>query len=538
MVGAMAMAACGDDTGGSPDGAEDAAVDSVEADTGTTPSDSAEPDVDTTDGDGGPTVPPPCSPVALPAGVTVVEEGRYRRLEGLPTLPGLPARVVTVRLPEGYAEAGEARYPVLYMHDGQNLFDPSATPFGEWGVDEVMDGLVTAGVVPATIVVGVHNTSERVADYTPTPIPELGGGNAAAYADWLAGTLKPIVDGLFRTRCEREHTAVAGSSLGGLVSLYLGMRHPDHFGRLGVVSPSLWWDEQALLAAWEAYDGVMPMRLWVDMGTNEGGADPVTTLGDGVAEVRRAVDRALARGLVLGRDVALLEDLGAVHNEGAWRGRLPAILGFLLSDDGLAAFGDTRALLLRHAAPGLYVDVRPRLPVAVEVQVGARPRLGRMTVPPSLAPLTATGVATLDAHQVLVAGAAGDTTLAAAWDGLTVSAVVPTHGAGLVPVSFNVKRPASTPADAVVHVLGDAPGLGLGTDGGVPLAKSGDRFIGELPLATSSGFTYNYTLGSAATWETDEGGAKLGPRSHAAPDPAGTTVVTDSVKGWLGPPSP
>jgi len=486
-------------------------------------------------------IPPPCVPTHLPDGVTIVEDGRFRRVIGVPSPEGLPAREVTVFVPASYdAEAG-ARFPVLYMHDGQNLFDPAASAFGEWGVDEVLDGLVAAGVVPATIVVGVHNTRERVADYTPTAMAEHGGGNAAAYADWLVGTLKPIVDQSFRTRCEREQTAVAGSSLGGLVTLFIGMRHADHVGRLGVVSPSLWWDEGKLLDEWTAWTGRLPVRLWVDMGTGEDTTEVTGRVADGVAQVRRVVDRALARGMTYGRDVALLEDLGALHNEGAWRARLPAILGFLLAEhaDGpLAAFGPERALLVRAQRDALYLAVRPSLPLIVEVQVGARPRLMRVSLPPALAPLTATGTAAaLDPDTlVLAASAAGEVTLAASWagHGLAAERVMLVHGAGLVPVAFDVKRPTGTPSDAVVHLVGDAPGLGAGDPGAVPLAKNGDRWLGERPLAVGQGFTYNYTLGSDATWEADALGQRLAPRTHGPPDALGASVVVDRVEGWLG----
>ncbi|MCC6621086.1 MAG: hypothetical protein IT385_07510 [Deltaproteobacteria bacterium] len=527
--------ACGGD-----DGARDVASD-ADLETTSDVDDTSDATTEAEAGSDAVVIPPPCTPAHPPEGIVVVEDGRYRRISGVPTPDGLPARDVTVYLPATYdAEAG-ARFPVLYMHDGQNLFDPEASAFGEWGVDEVLDGLVDAGLAPATIVVGVHNTGERIADYTPTPMDPHGGGNAAAYADWLVGTLKPIVDQRFRTRCEREHTTIAGSSLGGLVTLFIGMRHPDHVARLGVVSPSLWWDEGKLLDEWEAWEGPLPDRLWVDMGTGEEPTEAPDDLPYGVDEVRRVVERALARGMVYGRDVALLEDLGAIHNEGAWRARLPAILGFLLSehaDGGFAAFGAERALQIRLERGALYLDVRPGLPVIVEVTAGARPRLGRMSLPPSLAPLAASGAAAaLDADALILEGlAAGDVTLSALWvgQGLTAERVVSVYGAGLVPVGFDVKRPTGTPADAVVHVVGDAPGLGAGDPGAVPLARNGDRWIGERPLATDQGFTYNYTLGSEATWEADELGLRRAPRTHGPPDPTGATVVIDRIEGWLG----
>ena len=131
----------------------------------------------------------------------------------------------------------DARFPVLYMHDGQNLFEDADAAFGvAWEVDDVLDALTAAGIVAPHIVVGVDNTPERIADYTPIATAAYpDAGHADAYVDWLVGTVKPTVDQAFRTRCEREATALAGSSLGGLVSLYAFLRHPGIFGRVGAL---------------------------------------------------------------------------------------------------------------------------------------------------------------------------------------------------------------------------------------------------------------------------------------------------------------
>ena len=183
----------------------------------------------------------------LPA-VQMVEDGRYWHL-GPMSYPGLLDRVVDVYLPVDYDSDPQARFPVLYMHDGQNLFDPMQAAFGvAWEVDETLDALTAAGHVPACIVVGVHNTAGRMEDYTPDVDPTYGGGAGDLYADFLAEVLKPVIDAHFRTQPGRETTAVMGSSLGGLISLHIFTRHPDVFGRVGAVSPSLWWNDG--WAAW------------------------------------------------------------------------------------------------------------------------------------------------------------------------------------------------------------------------------------------------------------------------------------------------
>lgn len=151
-------------------------------------------------------------------------------------------RRVWVYLPPGYATSN-ARYRVLYMHDGQNVFD-SATAFaGEWGVDETLDSLQARGA-GGTIVVAVDHGGDqhRLDEYDPwkNPNAKLGGGEGDAYVEFLVHTLKPYVDGHYRTRRDRRSTGIAGSSMGGLISLYAALKYPDVFGAAGVFSCACW----------------------------------------------------------------------------------------------------------------------------------------------------------------------------------------------------------------------------------------------------------------------------------------------------------
>lgn len=168
----------------------------------------------------------------------------------LPQLPGRTRRV-WLYLPPGYARQPTRRYPVVYLQDGQNVFDEATAFAGEWGVDETLNQLA-ASPAKATqaIVVAIDNGGERRLDeYSPWVNAEYQkGGEGDQYTDFLARTLKPYIDAHYRTRPEAAHTAIAGSSMGGLIALYAGLKYPQVFGRVGVFSPAIWFANDSLLA--------------------------------------------------------------------------------------------------------------------------------------------------------------------------------------------------------------------------------------------------------------------------------------------------
>ncbi|CAF3338648.1 unnamed protein product [Rotaria socialis] len=152
--------------------------------------------------------------------------------------PYLPStRRIWIYLPRSYSIESNRRYPVVYAHDGQNLFDTRTSFSGEWGIDESLDALSQQ-----LIVVGIDNGgSERINELTPFPNSNYGGGQADKYLDFIVKNLRPYINTHFRTKPERENTAILGSSLGGLCSLYAALRHEDIFGLIGIFSPSLWF---------------------------------------------------------------------------------------------------------------------------------------------------------------------------------------------------------------------------------------------------------------------------------------------------------
>jgi predicted alpha/beta superfamily hydrolase len=233
-------------------------------------------------------------------------------------------RNVTIFLPPGYETTPDRRYPVLYLHDGQNLFDPDAAfKKGEhWRVGETATALIDAGRVPPLIIVGIDNTGHRrLHEYTPTHDRRRGGGGADAYGQMLVNELKPFVDKRYRTLPDAASTGLGGSSLGGLVSLYLGLRHPVTFSRLAVMSPSVWWDRRVILRHVRDARPKPRLRMWVDIGTREGRyhVDNAQLLRVGLVK----------SGWVEGDDLHYEEVDGGTHSEGAWARRFDRVLLYL-----------------------------------------------------------------------------------------------------------------------------------------------------------------------------------------------------------------
>jgi predicted alpha/beta superfamily hydrolase len=236
-------------------------------------------------------------------------------------------RAVWAYLPPSYDENTRARFPVVYMHDGQNLFDP-ARAFGgnEWRVDETMDAAAEDGSIAEAIVIGPENTAGRIYEYTPTRDASIGdGGGGDRYLQLLVDELKPVVDGMLRTRPDRASTAVLGSSLGGLISAYAGLRRPAVFGLVGAMSPSTWWDNRVILGmvAMTPPAPMRPLRVYVDSGDSGPSRDDVTNTNMLAAQYQTL-------GYVEGRDFHHVVQAGAQHNEFYWAQRLPGALRFLL----------------------------------------------------------------------------------------------------------------------------------------------------------------------------------------------------------------
>jgi predicted alpha/beta superfamily hydrolase len=245
--------------------------------------------------------------------------GRVERVPPGLELPGLD-RVLSIYLPPSYNRS-DRRYPVVYMQDGQNLFDPRESFAAPWRVDLAMDRAARGGL--EGIVVGIPNAGDqRLAEYSPFGDPTVGPGRGAEYVEYLVRTIKPLVDQRFRTLPERVSTVIAGSSMGGLLSLFAFFDRPDVFGATAALSPSLWYAGRAIFGLLEKapfHSG----RLYLDVGRLEG----VQTLED----ARRLRDLLRAKGYLPGKQLRYIEDRAGKHDEAAWGRRFAAALPFLLS---------------------------------------------------------------------------------------------------------------------------------------------------------------------------------------------------------------
>ena len=226
-------------------------------------------------------------------------------------------RQLIVYLPPGYEADKQKRYSVLYLLDGPNVFVL-------WRIDETARALMDAKQIEPLIIVGVPHggtQQDRTDEYTPTRMFGAGGGKGDELGRMLTEELKPFIDSQYRTLPDAANTALGGSSFGGLISLHIGLKHPTSFGRLAVMSPSVWWDRGVILRSVKAVKVKPATRVWLDVGTGE---------GRGVVDAaKRLRDALVEKGWTLDADLTYFEDEGAVHTDEAWALRAGKMLKFL-----------------------------------------------------------------------------------------------------------------------------------------------------------------------------------------------------------------
>lgn len=274
---------------------------------------------------------------------------RYRRIREFHSAYLPDDRDIAVWLPPSYGTEPDRRFPVVYLHDGQNLFDgrTSYVPGRTWRAHSTADRLVRERLIEPVILVGINNAgARRMAEYTPSRDWRHGGGQGPLYARLLVSELKPLIDNSLRTRTGPADTGLAGSSLGGLISLAIGLDYPQVFGRLGVLSPSVWWDRRYILTRIGPENSNRPRilppfrrhaptpppekqfsadrprpRIWLDMGMSEG----LRHLRD----CDLLHQRLLTRGWQDEVDLRYLRVPGGVHDEDAWARRFDRVLQWL-----------------------------------------------------------------------------------------------------------------------------------------------------------------------------------------------------------------
>ncbi len=219
-------------------------------------------------------------------------------------------RDVVVWLPPSYEQDTSKRYPVLYMQDGQNIFDPRTAFAGfEWRMDETCDSLIRCGKMKSIIIVGIYNSPDRMIEYS-------NSDEGRAYARFVVGVVKPLIDSTYRTLADRENSAVMGSSLGGLISFLTTWWHPEVFSKAACLSPVFTYDKEATLEEVNADTSRMAdVKIYMDCG----GVGSEATLKPGV---ERMADLLKAKGFKEGIDYTLFYDANAEHNERAWASRV------------------------------------------------------------------------------------------------------------------------------------------------------------------------------------------------------------------------
>lgn len=241
-------------------------------------------------------------------------------------------RDILVWLPPSYERANR-RYPVLYMQDGQNLFDAGTSFAGEWGVDETMDRLAREGC--EAIVVGIPNMGvRRIDEYSPFRDARHGGGDGRHYVAFVTDTLKPLIDRDFRTLPERNTTGIMGSSMGGLISLFAFFHRAETFGFAGIMSPSVWFAQEALLQYVEDVP-YQEGRIYLDAGTREYAGMKVDRLFHAgsrryYGRVRRLKRLLVYKGYRPIHQLLHVEEKEARHEEAAWARRLTRAIRFFL----------------------------------------------------------------------------------------------------------------------------------------------------------------------------------------------------------------
>ncbi|MBN2382255.1 alpha/beta hydrolase [bacterium] len=248
-------------------------------------------------------------------------------------------REIWVFLPPGYNQRPRRRYPVFYLQDGQRIFSPPAGDgLPQWNIDLTALELMKKKQIRGIIMVGIAHSGGREYEYTPTfDQEEETGGGGDDYLAFVSRELKPFVDEHFRTLSSRSHTAIGGSSLGGLISLYAALGYSHCFGKIAAMSPSLWWDNYVILKFFQAWSPphLKPV-IWLDMGTCEEDRDELTESEDERDDDLTPLEQSeimtrilMGKGYRRGRNLRSFTGYGASHDEISWGERFDRVLTFL-----------------------------------------------------------------------------------------------------------------------------------------------------------------------------------------------------------------
>lgn len=415
-------------------------------------------------------------------------------------------RKLRVYLPKGYGDSVET-YPVLYMHDGQNVFAPGG-PFGCWNIDTTVDVLTDAGTINPVIVVGIDNTSNRELEYN------FGNrGIVEKYAQFVITEVMPFINAQYRTKTGRENTAIMGSSYGGNASLYFAWYHSEVFGMAGCVSSALQWDNLNFVnSVVNSKEPKKPVKFWIDAGDSEDRDDN----GDGVDFFGEAAiglaNSLLQQGWIYTEDLLYEVAHEAGHNEAAWAARVYKPLQFFFQKD--QAFVPV-SIEARSSVP--QMDLGGVVPRSILFARAAYSNGIIADIPPSLVKVTSNhedyynlenGILKLNP----VTAKAPDTiVMETSFSGLSsVFSIdlVPAISAEVL-LDFTVTAPLNSPKE--IYLVGDFSGWDFPRAVKLQLAETViDGKIFRTSMTVKRGANMSFKFCSGASWSLEEynGGGK------------------------------
>ncbi|MCA9563389.1 MAG: hypothetical protein KC561_07865, partial [Myxococcales bacterium] len=386
------------------------------------------------------------------------------------------------------------------------------------------------------LVVGIDNTDLRNADYTVDVDSSYGGGNGDTYLSFIVDIAKPVIESTFRTRCGPRNTALAGSSLGGLITIDALTQYPEVFGRYGCLSSSIWWNSRSVLTRVENFlesdPGLGPdgpdVRIWIDGGALENGVSPrESTLATVLRNNRSLLELLTDAGMEIGTQVGYYEDLEGGHNESSWANRLPEVLTFLLSDTDYE-LEDAQAINATVLGGYLYADASPmtsHLIATAQFADGAR-----ITWPVAYWDVSSqdSGVLTISTETGEVHAEGGGTGRIDLVAGEAEATLEIPIAAQTVVTDFWVTVPGGS-SPSTVRIAGSAPALGSWDPRGFTLSyQGGNVWAASVRLELGSTLEFKVTRGSWATVERTAQGADI---SNRTAEINGDDVVV-TVAGW------
>lgn len=421
-----------------------------------------------------------------------------------------------VYTPYGYSENEE--YPVIYAHDGQNLFYEDTSAYGHWQLLEILDKLIAEGTIEPVIMVGIYNNESRMYEYSPDD-----GGDE--YMEYIVEQVKPYIDEHYSTKTDAENTAIMGSSMGGLISLYAGMFYSDTFGKAGVMSPSIWYNSRSILSEIGELSELPDTKLWIDAGTGETtGEDDM--LGSMVQDARDLTTLLMDKKMKPVDDFMYYEVPNAAHNEGAWAQRVHMALTYFFGTEPVTPVDVD--ILSSITTNKMGLSLYPIPAVLCENDIIYTPVWEELTLEDN------DGVAQLiqPGNRVKSENQGKVTVKYTAFEKTAELKLLFTDDKPVM-ITFNVTVPEGTPEDAGIYIVGNLLEFGSWEPAfGAKMEKvdaTHYTYTCEFEFGTTMAYKYVKGTESWAGVEKDATGGEIKDRAYTV---EGTATIEDVVETW------